>query len=200
VAFKEGVAADLMDVCPVRIHLEEIPHDVPVALAVFGLPGGAEHDLTVREIERIYVGNAFSEGELGKPAAIRVHFIDVVVVALVSPHGEKDFVAVKANVRIAHDTFGQPEQSPCLAAPAEINALQSAAAAKAACVDLVRLKHGGGGVMILFVLMADDVQDWLTAHERIADGPDGSRIPFTAAAGTTINECDAGIGREAFAA
>jgi hypothetical protein len=92
--------SQLDDVGAIRIHPVEVGHDVPVAHAVFGLPGRTENDLVIREIERINIGHSRGKGKLLQVAAICVNFIDVVVILQVFPVGEEDPVALEGNFRI----------------------------------------------------------------------------------------------------
>ena len=165
----QRAVADLLDVGPVRLHHEQVAHDVPVAHAELGLPRGSEQDPPVGKVDRVDVGDAAVERELLQARPVGVHLVDVVVVLPVPPHREKDLAPVEADLDVARHALGHLQQRGDLAAPGEVDRLDRPAAREAARVDLARLEHRGRVVVVRAVLTAHHEHQRPAAHQRVGD-------------------------------
>ena len=170
VPLHEGAFADLVDVCPIRLHAVQVPHDVDVTHAVFGLARGGEEDVVIGQVKGVDVEHPLGRGEGFQPGAIRADFVDVVVVPDVFAHGEEDFPAVEVDIRIAQAALGAGiGHHACFPVAAEIDGLQRAARLVAGGVAFTGLEHRFRVVMVGPVLAADDVEDGLSGDEGICD-------------------------------
>ena len=166
VALVQRAVADLLHVGAVGLHREQVAHDVPVAHAVLGLAGRREQDAAVGQVDRVDVGQAGSERDLPQLGAIRVHFVNVVVVLAIAAHRKQDLRAVEADVGVAGHAVRHFQQRLHLAG-CQVDRLQRPAALKAAGVDLAGLEHGLRIMVVLAVLAADDEQQRPAADQGV---------------------------------
>gem|GEM_PF-6466607 len=166
-AFEERALAYLPDIGAVTVHPVQVAHDVTVAHAVLGLAGGGEHNVAVRQVQRIDVADAWGEGQLPESGAVGIDFIDVVIVLDVTAHGKENAVSVEMNGRVADDTVGRFQQRAYRVAARGIKNTQRAAALETGRVDFAGLKHGFGIVVVGLVLAPHNKKDALSRNREM---------------------------------
>jgi hypothetical protein len=175
VSLEERGLADLVDVGAVAAHPEEVAHDVAVAPAVLRLARGGEDDVAARDVDRVDVEDALLRGQLLQARAVGADLVDVVVVLDAAPHAEDDPLAVGAHLGVADVGLrAGVEDRRDLAAGGQVERLQLPPAPVAPRVDLVRLEHRGGVVVVSPVLVARHEQDGGPGHERVGQ----ERLPL----------------------
>ena len=64
-----------MDIRAIRIHLEEVGHQMTLAGDILGITGRAEDNRVVRQVQGLYVRDMWGECELPQGTAVTIDFV-----------------------------------------------------------------------------------------------------------------------------